>query len=119
MSHNRSTRHINKEKQPEKAGPLLVAIAGFMLILLASLALIRPASSAFQDLFGKGTPSLKVDQEKVDLGDIKLGKSVSVTFQAHERRQENAPLQQRAIYRNRTGLLSAGACHQFDGSQAW
>jgi hypothetical protein len=59
----------------------MVAVAGLVLILMASLALIRPASSVFQDLFGKGLPSLKVNQEKVDLGDVKLGKSVSVTFQ--------------------------------------
>jgi hypothetical protein len=59
----------------------MVAIAGFVLILMASLALVRPATSAFQDLFGKGTPSLKVDKEKVDLGDVKLGESVSVSFQ--------------------------------------
>jgi hypothetical protein len=81
MSHNRSTRYANKEKQPEKAGPLLVAIAGFVLILMAALALFRPATTAFRDLVSTGEPSLKVDREKVDLGDVKLGKSVSVTFQ--------------------------------------
>jgi hypothetical protein len=81
MSHNRITRHTNRPKQPEKAGPLMVAIAGFVLILMASLALIRPVSNALNDLNGSGSPSLKADQEKVDLGDVKLGKSVSVTFQ--------------------------------------
>jgi HYDIN/CFA65/VesB-like, Ig-like domain len=81
MSHNRSVRYTNRPKQPEKAGPLLVAIAGFVLILMASLALIRPVSNVLNDLNGSGSPSLKVDQEKVDLGDVKLGQSVSVTFQ--------------------------------------
>jgi hypothetical protein len=59
----------------------MVAIAGFVLILMASLALIRPGLNAWNDLKGSGSPSLKADQEKVDLGDVKLGKSVSVTFQ--------------------------------------
>jgi hypothetical protein len=81
MSTNRSTRYTKKKEEPKKAGPLLIAIAGFVLILMASLALVRPASGAFQDLFGSGEPSLKVDKEKVDLGNVKLGKSVSVSFQ--------------------------------------
>jgi hypothetical protein len=81
MSHNRSTRSTKKPEQPEKARPLMVAVAGFVLILMASLALIRPVSSAWNNLNGSGSPSLKVDKEKVDLGDVKLGQPVSVTFQ--------------------------------------
>jgi hypothetical protein len=81
MSHNRSTRYTKEEKQPVKARPLLVAFAGIVLVLMASLALFRPISAALNDAFNTGEPSLKVDQEKVDLGDVKLGKVVSVTFQ--------------------------------------
>lgn len=81
MSYNRSTRYTKKEKQPEKAKPLLVAFAEIVLVLMASLALFRPISAALNDVLSTGEPSLKVDQEKVDLGDVKLGKSVSVTFQ--------------------------------------
>jgi hypothetical protein len=81
MSHNRSTRYTKKEKQPEKARPLLVALAGIVLVLMAALALFRPISAALNDAFSSGAPSLKVDKERVDLGDVKLGKIVSVTFQ--------------------------------------
>jgi hypothetical protein len=80
MSHNRSTRYPKKEKQPEKAKPLMVAFAGIVLVLMASLALFRPISAALNDAFSSGSPSLNVDKEKVDLGDVILGKSVSVTF---------------------------------------
>lgn len=81
MSNTRSNRYANKQKQPEKAGPLGIVIAGFVLILMASLAMFRPVSGALYDVFGSGSPSLKVDKEKIDLGDVKLGKIVSVSFQ--------------------------------------
>jgi hypothetical protein len=43
------------------------------------LAFRKPAAS-LAAIEVKGSPSLKVDQEKIDLGDVKLGKTVEVTF---------------------------------------
>jgi hypothetical protein len=81
MSHNRTERYTKKQQQAKNAGPVGFVIAGLTLVLMASLALFRPISVALNDAFSNGSPSLKVNQEKVDLGDVKLGKSVSVTFQ--------------------------------------
>ncbi len=81
MSHNRSNRYSKRPKAAEHAGPLGLVLAGLVLVLMASLALYRPISAALNDAFSSGSPSLKVNREKVDLGDVKLGKSVSVSFQ--------------------------------------
>ena len=80
MSHNRTKRSANRQQQAKNAGPLGIVFAGLILVLMASLALFRPISVALDEAFGKGSPSLKVDKEKIDLGDVKLGESVSVSF---------------------------------------
>jgi hypothetical protein len=81
MNHNRTKRFTKRQQQAKNAGPLGFVFAGLILVLMASLALFRPISAALNDAFSNGSPSLKVNQEKVDLGDVKLGKSVSVSFQ--------------------------------------
>lgn len=58
--------------------PILFALGGFLLIGLAFLAFRDKPGATFDDT---GTPSLKVDKEKVDLGDVKLNQPVQVSFQ--------------------------------------
>jgi hypothetical protein len=63
--------------------PLLLVLAGMVLVagtLFAVWKSGQPASGQVP-VDVKGSPSLKVDQDKVDLGDVPLGKTVTVAFQ--------------------------------------
>ena len=63
--------------------PLLLVLAGTVLIGGALFAVWKAGQpSGIQvPVEVNGSPSLKVDQDKVDLGDVKLGQTVSVSFQ--------------------------------------
>lgn len=69
--------------------PLLLVLGGALLIGLALFALWKtgglgnPAGDAASSPVGSevgGTPRLEVDREKVDLGDVPVDQTVSVTF---------------------------------------
>jgi hypothetical protein len=81
MSQNDSKKY--SKKRPARATPLLpiiLAVAGVALVGLAFWGLrSKPAGQANIEV--TGAPSLKVDKEKVDLGDVKLGQVVEVSFQ--------------------------------------
>jgi len=81
MSQNKSNRYSKKrQRQNQRWLPILITLGGLMLVGLAFLALRdKPAPGAAVEV--TGAPSLKVDKEKVDLGEVKLGKTVEVTFQ--------------------------------------
>jgi hypothetical protein len=73
------TRKSSKQKQ-RNPGPLLLVIAGVILVILtAFFALRRPSSASFTPDV-KGAPGIKADKEKVDLGDMKLGSTADVSF---------------------------------------
>jgi HYDIN/CFA65/VesB-like, Ig-like domain len=79
MSHPKTRKQFRLRKQ-RKLWPLFISIGiGLMLIFTAILAFNKPRQPAV-DIEVKGSPGLKVDKEKVDLGDVKLGQSVKVSF---------------------------------------
>jgi hypothetical protein len=59
--------------------PILLSVGGLLLVIGAIFAFIRslPSKSAIEVT---GSPSLKVDKEEVNLGDVKIGKNVLVSF---------------------------------------
>lgn len=63
--------------------PVLLVLAGMVLIAGALFAAWKSGqpSDAQVPVEVNGEPSLKVDQDKVDLGDVPLGKTVSVSFE--------------------------------------
>ena len=81
MSQIKPNRYSKKrQRQNQRWLPILITLGGLMLVGLAFLALRdKPAPGAAVEV--TGAPSLKVDKEKVDLGEVKLGKTVEVTFQ--------------------------------------
>ena len=81
MSQTKSKRYLSKNRRKQSPWlPLVLAGAGMLLFLLAVFAFRQPpAPKAVIEV--NGTPSLKVDKEKVDLGDVKLGQTVQVSFQ--------------------------------------
>ncbi len=81
MSQNKPKRHTKKRQQRNKPWlPIIVALTGVVLVGLAFWGLRgKPASNANIEV--TGAPSLKADKEKVDLGNVKLGQTVEVSFQ--------------------------------------
>lgn len=81
MSQNRSKKYPKKRlRQSQSWLPILVAFGGLLLVILAFLALrYKPTPGA--DIEVTGAPSLKVDQEKIDLGDMKFNQPAQVSFQ--------------------------------------
>ena len=69
-----------RHRQKQKWLPILLALGGLLLVSLAFLAL-RDKSTPGAAIEVTGAPSLKVDQEKVNLGDMKFNQPVQVSFQ--------------------------------------
>jgi hypothetical protein len=81
MSQNKSKKYSKKRQRGNRRWlPILIALGGLLLVAVAFLALRdKPAPEAAIEV--TGAPSLKVDKEKVDLGDVKLNQTVQVSFQ--------------------------------------
>jgi hypothetical protein len=71
----------NRKTISRSRTPLFLALGGALLLVLAGLGLwaSRKPSSVPQPQLA-GAPRLQVDQEKIDLGDVKLGQTVKVAF---------------------------------------
>lgn len=81
MSHAKSKKYSKKRRnQLSKWMPILLALGGVLLITLALFAL-RGKSSPKAAIEVTGAPRLKVDQEKIDLGDMKFNQIAKVSFQ--------------------------------------
>jgi hypothetical protein len=81
MSQNKTNRYSKKRQRRNKPWlPIIVAVTGVVLVGLAFWGL-RGKSAGKADIEVTGAPSLKADKEQVDLGDVKLGQTVEVSFQ--------------------------------------
>lgn len=81
MSQTKSKKYSkNRKNQSPKWVPILLALGGVLLIFLAFFAL-RGKSSPKAIIEVTGAPSLKVDQEVIDLGDMKFNQVADVSFQ--------------------------------------
>lgn len=80
MSQSKSKRYSRKpNRQKRKWLPILLALGGLLLVGLAFLSLRQdPAPEAAIKV--TGAPRLKVDQEQVDLGDLKFNQLAKVSF---------------------------------------
>jgi hypothetical protein len=82
MSQNISKKLAREKKKREQNRKQLILLIGGGLLLIAGalFAVFRnPKPEATIEVIG--SPSLKVDQEVVDLGDVTLGNPVQVSFQ--------------------------------------
>ena len=57
-----------------------MALAGAAILIMAAFFAFSKKPASFTPEV-TGGPSLKVDKEKVDLGDVKLGQTVQVSFE--------------------------------------
>ena len=80
MSKAQIKRKTNGRKNSRNKGPIWLALGGVLVIGLAFLLYqaSKPAPKAPVEV--KGSPSLKVDKDKVDLGMERLGNTVAVAF---------------------------------------
>ena len=74
---NKKNLRHHRKKQP---WPVLLLFAGAMILLIGTVFAFKkpPAPKAAIEI--AGSPSLKVDKERVDLGAVKLGQTVEVKF---------------------------------------
>jgi hypothetical protein len=80
MSKTNPQRYSKKRQKQKSWLPLLLALGGLALVGLAFFALRdRPASGAAIQV--TGSPSLKGNQEMIDLGDMKFNQLADVSFQ--------------------------------------
>ena len=81
MSQSRRGRR-SRVVQPRRAWlPGLLVAAGALLLAGALYALFRGPGAQGVPAEATGVPRLKVDRQKVDLGDVPLGQTVEVSFQ--------------------------------------
>lgn len=76
---SKSTPRAAKRKQANRKPPILVIVGGMLLLVLAAFfALRRPAAPFQAEVIG--APGIRVDKQDVDLGQVKLGNNVKVSF---------------------------------------
>ncbi len=81
MRNNQPNRYSKKRhRQSKRWLPILLALGGVLLVGMAFLAL-RDKSTPDAAIEVTGAPSLKVDREVVDLGDMKFNQLAQVSFQ--------------------------------------
>jgi hypothetical protein len=80
MTQNNYKKQAKKQKQ-NSALPLVLLLGGALLLVFGAILAYSWQSKPNASIEANGSPSLKVDKEKVDLGDVKLGQSVQVSFQ--------------------------------------
>jgi cell division septal protein FtsQ len=80
MSQTMSKKNHRKSKK-KSPWPMVVLVSGGLLLILAFVFAYTEPLKPKAKIEVTGKPSLKVDQEKVDLGNVKLGKIVEVSFQ--------------------------------------
>lgn len=75
-------RGISKSRQVQRNQnklPLIMALAGAAILIIAAFFAFQKKPASFTPEV-TGGPSLKADKQKVDLGDVKLGQTVEVSF---------------------------------------
>ena len=79
--HNNKQKKVlrhHKKKQPWR---LILLFGGALLLVIGAIFAFNRPPSQKAAIEVTGSPALKVDKEKVDLGNIKLGQTVEVKFQ--------------------------------------
>jgi cell division septal protein FtsQ len=80
MSQKYESKSKRKRRKQNRILPLLLGLGGLVLLVVAALALRGGNSDSKASIEVNGAPSIKVDKEIVDLGEVKLGQAVETTF---------------------------------------
>ena len=79
MSENKNKKNLRHRKK-KHLWPMILLFAGGVLLVIGAVFALNKPSQPKTAIEVSGTPSLKVDREKVDLGNVKLGQTVDVKF---------------------------------------
>lgn len=79
MSENKNKKNLRHRKK-KQLWPMILLFAGSVLLVIGAVFALNKPSRPKAAIEVSGTPSLKVDREKVDLGNVKLGQTVEVKF---------------------------------------
>jgi hypothetical protein len=78
----RTKRRAAARRQSVSLGPLLIVLGGALAIGLAAILIASSGqATAPAAIEVNGAPSLQVDRDQVDLGNVRLGETVSVSFE--------------------------------------
>jgi len=80
MSQSKYKKHTKHRKQ-KSPWPLAALIIGGLLLIISAVFAFNQPSKPKAKIEVTGLPSLRVDQEKEDLGNVKLGRTVEVSFE--------------------------------------
>lgn len=80
MKNKKSIQATKRKRQRQLKSLAIMGVGGLFLILLAAFMIKASQPEPKAAIEVKGSPSLKVDKENVDLGQVKLGNTVDVAF---------------------------------------
>ncbi len=80
MSQTKSKGSFKQARKRTSFWPIVFAVGGLGLLILAAGSFFRSRSGSNTVIEVNGSPKLKVDKEHVDLGDVRLGEWVTVSF---------------------------------------
>jgi len=80
MSENKNKKNLRHRKK-KQLWPMILLFAGGVLLVIGAVSLLNKPSQPKAAIEVSGAPSLKVDKQKVDLGNVMLGQTVEVKFQ--------------------------------------
>lgn len=80
MSQTKSKIVKQRKSQNRSLVPLLLGLGGVVLVALAGIFIALGGGGKKASIVVQGSPSLKVDKEKLDFGDVKLGNWVEAEF---------------------------------------
>ena len=76
----KAERVARRKQQRRQQSILMVALGSLVLLALGAVLFKQLLPKPKAEIEVTGAPSLKVDQEKIEMGDIKLGRTVSASF---------------------------------------
>ena len=80
MSQTKYKKRYNKHKKQQAPWPLITLIVGGLLLIIGAVFAFSQSIKPKAAIEVTGAPRLRADKEEVNLGDVKLGQTVKVTF---------------------------------------
>lgn len=80
MSQHKQKKNLRHHRK-KQSWPVLLLFGGALLLVIGAVFAFRKPPQPKAAIEVSGTPGLKVDKQKVDLGNVKLGQTVEVSFQ--------------------------------------
>ena len=80
MKNQKAIRAAQRKRQQRLKSLAMIAAGGLVILLAAAWVIVNSKPTPKAAIQVQGSPSLKVDKENVDLGQVRLGNTVDVAF---------------------------------------